>query len=137
MMHGSMRNPLLLGSDEASVGRRVAPRMALSLPGKLIAVHANHTCIVTSLSRTGVLMAIRDPLDIGEQGYLRCGPIDHFVSVVRKENGINALQFDIPVSDSFVFAIRQFQEQFAALELDELASTARDWAQGSADQSSW
>ena len=133
-MHGNIGNSPPLTEEELQTGRRTAPRMALSLPGKLIAVHANHSCIVTSLSRTGVLMAIKDPLNVGEQGYLRCGPIDHFVTVARRENGLNALEFDIPVSDAFVFAIRQYQEQFANQELEELAMTARDWALGEQDK---
>ena len=110
--------------------RRAAPRMALSLPGKLIAVHGNHTCIVTSLSQTGVLLAVSEPLEVGAQGYLRCGPIDHFVTIARKENGLNAAQFDVPVSNSFVFSIRHYQEQFAVQARNEMAATAREWVAG-------
>lgn len=132
-MHGNIGHSPLLTEEELQVGRRAAPRLVLSLPGKLIAVHSNHSCIVTSLSRTGVLIAIEAPLNVGEEGYLRCGPIDHFVAVTRCENGLNALEFEIPVNDAFVYAIRQYQEQFANQELEELAMTARDWALGQQD----
>ncbi len=115
---------------EIEKGRRAAPRMDLSLPGKFLAVHANHSCIITSLSRTGLMMAIEEPLEIGDQGYLRCGPIDHFMIVTRKEAGRNALEFDIPVSDHFVFGIRQFQEQLEEQEQAELAEMVYAWTQG-------
>lgn len=108
--------------------KRAAPRLPLSLPGKFISTLGNHSCIVTNLSRTGVLIAIREPLRIGHDGFLRCGPIDHFVTVKRKGSGLNAVTFEIPVSDLFVAQIRKYQESFAHRELDELHAQAREWA---------
>ena len=92
----------------------------------------NQHCILTNLSRTGALIAIEEPLRIGSEGYLRCGPIDHFMIVTRKEKGRNALHFDIPVNDAFVFGIRHFQQALAAREQEELLETVRSWASGEA-----
>ena len=110
--------------------RRAAPRMDLSLPGQFMSTQANHQCIVTNLSRTGLLMAIKEPIPIGADGYLRCGPIDHFMPVTRKDRGYSALEFEIPVTDLFVFGMRRFQEQFNDFERSELQKTAQIWAAG-------
>lgn len=112
-------------------GRRAAPRLRLSLPGVFLSTQANHRCIITNLSRTGALMVLEDSLQIGKDGFLRCGPIDHFVTVTRKEKGLNAVEFEIPVSDVFVMQVRKFQESFDAREQDDLLATAREWAHGS------
>lgn len=111
-------------------GRRAAPRLRLSLPGKFIAVRSNLSCIVTNMSQTGVLMAVCETLEVGEAGYLRCGPIDHFVTVMRKEHGLNGLEFDNPVSHEFVLQVRAFQESFAENDKADLMRNARVWAQG-------
>lgn len=121
--------------EQSEQTKRAAPRAQLSYPGKFLAVHANHPCILTSLSRTGVLIVIEEPLEIGESGFLRSGPIDHFMTVVRKEKGMNALKFDIPVSDTFVFGMRKLQEQLAEDEEADLLATARSWSEGEASSS--
>jgi len=112
---------------EFNPAKRAAPRLPLSLPGKFLSTQGNHRCIVTNLSRTGVLIAIKDPLRVGNDGFLRCGPIDHFVTVQRQGSGLNAMTFEIPVGDLFVAEIRRYQESFEARELHELQEQARDW----------
>lgn len=107
--------------------KRAAPRLPLSLPGKFISTMGNLSCIVTNLSRTGVLIAIREPLRAESEGYLRCGPIDHFVIVKRAGAGLNALVFEIPVSDVFVAKVRQYQSHFAEQELEEMRAIAQSW----------
>ena len=87
-------------------------------------------CIVTNLSQTGVLIAAKEQLEVGENGYLRCGPIDHFVTVVRKQDGLNALEFDVPLKHDTVLQMRQFQETLIEREKAELMETARSWSQG-------
>jgi hypothetical protein len=111
-------------------GRRAAPRLRLSLPATFMSTKGNHGCIITNLSRTGVLIAIRHPLEIGKDGFLRSGPIDHFVTVTRKEYGLNALEFEAPVSHDFVMQVRHFQENLAAREREELMASARRWTLG-------
>ena len=110
--------------------------MALSLPGKFLGVHGNINCILTDLSRTGVRLALAEPLNVGDDGYLRAGPIDHFMTVTRKGKGMNALAFEIPVDDIFVFGIRRYQEQLADLEAAELSEQVRNWTTGE-DKGRW
>jgi hypothetical protein len=107
--------------------KRAAPRLPLSLPGSFISTVGNPSVILTNLSRTGVLIAIREPLKVGSAGFLRCGPIDHFVIVQREGLGLNAAVFEIPVSDAFVAQVRDYQKNFATTELLELRATAQEW----------
>lgn len=107
--------------------KRAAPRLPLSLPGTFISTLGNPSVIVTNLSRTGVLIAIREPLKVGSEGFLRCGPIDHFVIVKRQGIGLNAAVFEIPVPDAFVAQVRDYQKNFATKELLELRETAQEW----------
>ena len=115
-------------ADNPDAANRVAPRLALGLPGVFVTTLGNYPCIITNLSRTGVLIATDKPLAIGKDGFLRCGPIDHFVTVVRKEKGLNALEFEIPVNDLFVRDMRHYLEGFPEVEVNELWDTARRWA---------
>ncbi|MHA7819652.1 MAG: PilZ domain-containing protein [Erythrobacter sp.] len=123
-----MRTKVALSANQT--GRRAAPRLRLSLPGTFLAVRGNLRCIVTNMSQTGVLMVVDETLGVGETGYLRCGPIDHFVTVMRKEYGLNGLEFDRPVSHEFVLEMRAFQESFAERDRADLMRSARAWAQG-------
>ena len=115
-------------ADDTEGPLRVAPRLALGLPGVFLTTLGNYPCILTNISRTGALIATDKPLGIGKDGFLRCGPIDHFVTVVRKEKGLNALEFEIPVTDLFVRDMRHYQESFPEIEVNELWETARRWA---------
>lgn len=109
---------------------RAAPRMVLSLPGEFIAVQCTQKCIITDFSRTGARIALAEPLKAGSQGYLRCGPLDHFMVVRRMGKGDNALEFIDPITDRFVFDIRKLQEQFAEHEQADLLDTVARWASG-------
>ena len=112
------------------VGRRSAPRLRLSLPAQLIAVEKVHTCILLNLSRTGAQVAILDAMREGEGAMLRCGAINNFAIVTRSEFGLNALQFDEPLTDAIVLEIRRYHENFEEREKRALIETARKWVTG-------
>lgn len=115
------------------VGRRAAPRLRLSLPGQLIAVEKVHTCILLNLSRTGAQVAILESMRVGEGAILRCGIIDHFAIVTRSEFGLNALEFDEPLTDHIVLEIRRYHENFEEREKRALIERARRWVTGESD----
>jgi hypothetical protein len=119
--------------DVSKVGRRSAPRLRLSLPGQLVAVERVHRCILLNLSRTGAQVAILEALREGEGAILRCGVIDHFAVVTRSEFGLNALQFDEPLTDAQVIDIRHYHENFEERERRALIETARKWVNGESD----
>lgn len=116
--------------QQAEDKRRAAPRMDLSLPGKFIAVHGTYECILTNLSRTGVLIAVNERMHVGSEGFLRCGPIDHFMIVKRQNKGLVGMSFEIPVPDEFVEGIVYYQNALAEIEQEKLAATARGWIEG-------
>lgn len=115
------------------VGRRSAPRLRLSLPGQMIAVDRVHTCILTSLSRTGAQVAILDALREGEGAILRCVVINQFAIVARSEFGRNALIFDEPLTDAQVLEVRRHYETFEERDWRALIETARKWVTGDSD----
>jgi hypothetical protein len=112
------------------VGRRSAPRLRLSLPARLIAVEKVHTCILLNLSRTGAQVAILDSIREGEGAILRCGAINNFAIVTRSEFGLNAMQFDEPLTNEIVLEIRRYHENFEEREKRALIETARKWVNG-------
>lgn len=120
-------------ATSSNVGRRSAPRLRLSLPGQLIAVERVHRCILLNLSRSGAQVAILDALRVGEGAMLRCGVIDDFAIVTRSEFGLNALQFEEPLTDSQVLEIRHLHENFEERERRALIETARKWVNGDTD----
>lgn len=120
----------------ATIGRRAAPRLRISLPAQLIAVEKAHTCILLNLSRTGAQVAILDAMREGEGAILRCGIINHFAIVTRSEFGLNALVFDEPLTDAIVLETRRYHENFEERERRALIETARKWATGETDERS-
>ncbi|MXP39858.1 hypothetical protein GRI59_14710 [Erythromicrobium ramosum] len=115
------------------VGRRLAPRLRLSLPAQLIAVERSHACILLNLSRTGAQVAILDAMREGEGAILRCGVIDHFGIISRSEFGINAIAFDEPLTDKIVLETRRYHENFEDRERRALVEMARKWVTGDTD----
>lgn len=115
------------------IGRRTAPRLRLSLPAQLIAVERAHTCILLNLSRTGAQVAILDAMREGEGAVLRCGIINHFAIVTRSEFGLNALEFDVPLTDAIVLETRRHYENFEEREKRALIETARKWVTGDSE----
>ena len=117
----------------SKIGRRAAPRLRLSLPGQLVAVERVHRCILLNLSRTGAQVAILDALREGEGAILKCGAIDHFAVVTRSEFGLNALEFEEPLTDAQVIEIRHYHENFEERERRALVETTRKWVNGDID----
>ncbi len=78
-------------------------------------------------------MAILDALREGEGAILKCGVIDHFAVVTRSEFGLNALEFEEPLTDAQVIEIRHYHENFEERERRALVETARKWVNGDID----
>ena len=119
-----------MASQIVQTGRRAAPRLRLSLPGRFIALYGHLPCIITNLSQTGAMIAVNDPLKVGDGGYLRCDPIDHFVMVVRSGDGRNAIEFDTPLEPELVLEVRSLQETLAEREKEDLLQKVHSWTRG-------
>jgi len=58
------------------------------------------------------------------------GAINHFSLVTRSEFGLNAIEFDEPISAAVVLEIRCYYENFEERERRALIETARKWVTG-------
>lgn len=115
---------------QPKIGRRGAPRLRLSIPARLVSLYKRHRCVILDLSRTGARVALSAPLQPGDGAFLQCGELDHFGAVQRREAGTNGLEFDVPLRDEEVLAIRRYAEQLEESERREWREAARRWVQG-------
>ncbi|MEO0871401.1 MAG: PilZ domain-containing protein [Pseudomonadota bacterium] len=114
----------------ANVGRRAAPRLRLSIPARLVTVSETRRCVLLDVSRCGAQISLAKPLSEGEAGFLHFANTEVFVSVIRKATGLNGVEFDVPLSDEDVLAIRRYAEDYEADERRALRSEARAWVAG-------
>ncbi|MEM6474928.1 MAG: PilZ domain-containing protein [Pseudomonadota bacterium] len=127
-MHGSpptQSKPLL-----GKIGRRSAARLRLSVPAKFISLYEARNCTLLDVSRTGARIELDHPLVLNDAGFLRCAGVEVFACVLREKSGVNGLEFDLPLSDNQVLAIRSFSENLERDERSSVWSEARAWATG-------
>ena len=94
------------------VGRREAARLRLSIPARLVTLYDTRRCILVNLSRTGAQVGLQSPLKHSEGVFLQVAGIDQFGSIVRRivrqNGGINGLEFESPLTDDQVIALRRY-----------------------------
>lgn len=135
-MHTSLAsNETFLSDDPQQViGRRDAPRLRLSIPARLIGIYASHRCILVDLSRSGAQIGLQTPLKTGEGAFLQLAGIDQFGTIVRCSNGpfggANGLEFEVPLNDDDVLAMRQYAETFRDEEYRALRTEVQEWVSG-------
>lgn len=113
-----------------NVGRRRAPRLRLSIPGRFVTISGTRSCVVLDVSRGGAQIGLAKPLAAGEAGFLRVAGFELFGCVVRQGTGFNGLEFDLEIGHHDVMEIRRFAEAYDAGERDELRDAARAWVDG-------
>ena len=113
-----------------NVGRRSAPRLRLSIPARLVTVSETRRCVLLDVSRSGAQISLAKPLSVGEGGFLRFANSEVFVSVIREGTGLIGVEFDVPLSDEDVLAIRRYAEDYEADERNALRNEARAWVTG-------
>lgn len=111
-------------------GRRGAARLRLSVPARLVSLYDTRRCVLLDLSRSGARVAMERPLPMGDGAFLQVNTIDHFAGVVRRDEGLNGLEFETPLAQDQVLAMRQFAEGFAEAEKRELRESVRAWVTG-------
>ena len=116
------------------VGRRSAARLRLALPAHVITTSKRRRCILIDLSRTGAQIGLEDPLSEGTDIFLQVSDIDQFGTIVRRvvgENGgFNGIQFEEPLSDNRILAMRHFADSFEIEAKRALRREASAWVSG-------
>jgi len=113
-----------------NVGRRSAPRLRLSIPARLMTITEIRKTILLDISRSGAQISLERPMQVGEAGFLTFAQLEVFACVVRKGVGVNGLEFDVPLIDADVLAVRHFAEAYDAKERQSLKEEAREWVMG-------
>ena len=113
-----------------NVGRRVAPRLRLSIPARLVTTTGIRSCILIDISRSGAQISLAKPLPEGEAGLLRFAHFEVFACIIRTGPGLNGVEFDYALSNEDVLATRQFAEDYDAGNRAELMAEARAWVTG-------
>ncbi len=116
------------------VGRREAARLRLSIPARLVTLYDTRRCILVDLSRTGAQVGLQSPLRQDEGIFLQVAGIDQFGSIVRRivrqNGGINGVEFETPLTDEQVIALRRYSESLVAEERQALRDEVRAWVSG-------
>ena len=113
-----------------NVGRRSAPRLRLSIPARLITVTESRRCILLDLSRTGAQIGLERPMSLGEAGFLQFADFEVFATVIRNGAGLNGVEFDVPMQDEEVIAVRHYADAFEGEARRALREEARKWVDG-------
>ena len=112
------------------IGRRNAARLRLSVPAKFTTLYEARDCTLLDVSRTGARVVLDQPLVLDDAGLLRCSGVEVFAFVTREQSGVNGLEFDLPLTDAQVLAIRSFSEDFESDPQRSVWSEARAWVTG-------
>lgn len=135
MQFDRVPGPIMIDNDpEQIVGRRLAPRLRLSIPARLLTLDGASRCILVNLSRTGAHIGLKRPLTKGARAILQVDGIDSFGVVTRcdigRNGGSNGFEFEDPLSDEDVVAMRQYAEGLERYERARLLREAEAWVAG-------
>lgn len=136
IMHASFANndEWLFCDPAVTVGRRSAPRLRLSVPARLVTLCDTRRCILIDLSRSGAQIGLEKPLRESEGVFLQLAGIDQFGTIVRSftgsKGGVNGIEFEYPLTDEQVLAMRQYAECFEGEAQRALRNEACAWVTG-------
>ncbi|MEM1410005.1 MAG: PilZ domain-containing protein [Pseudomonadota bacterium] len=125
--------PFVASTDEnppTKVGRRAAARLRLSIPARLVTVVGTRKCVLIDVSRCGAQIALEHPLDSGDGGILSFAGFEVFGCVIRRDKGVNGLEFDPHLTEDDVLCVRRFAEKLDRDERGCLLENARAWTGG-------
>lgn len=100
------------------------------LPGKLTLLDGEFDCAIEDVSRTGARVIADASLRIGQQGILRCHPLDALFSVVWTDGKSAGLQFDDEATLGTIRALRWDNDRHRQRYDAELRQMVHNWAAG-------
>ena len=119
----------------ADPGRRGNLRAPLGIPGKLVLLEGNRSCLVENISREGACFLTRGALAKGAHGVLQRDGLDHFFEVEWENGGRYGVRFDTVVPKDVILRLRHLAEKCPD-GVDEAAwEFGREWVEGSAGHS--
>jgi len=113
-------------------GRRAAERQTVSMPASMFSLEHSRVVIVEDISTTGAKLTGDDLPRLGEDVWIKAGPVDAFGTVVWADEFVCGVTFEQPLSaveDDFIRA------EARMMSLTNLTSAERaalaDWRNGS------
>jgi hypothetical protein len=112
-------------------GRRSAERQTISMPASMFSLEHSRVVTVEDISTSGARLIGEDLPRLGEDVWIKAGPVDAFGTVVRSEEGECGVTFEQPLSAQEEEFIRA---EARMMSLTKLTATERealaDWRNG-------
>ena len=113
-------------------GRRAAERQTVSMPASMFSLEHSRVVIVEDISTTGAKLTGDELPKLGEDVWIKAGPVDAFGTVVWADEFVCGVTFEQPLSaseDDFIRAEARMMSltKLTAAEREALA----DWRSGS------
>lgn len=109
---------------------RSAERLSVLLPGKLTIFDGHYDCAIEDVSQTGARLIADVPLKIGQQGIMKCHPLDELFRVVWTDGKTAGIRFDTKVALGLVRTLRWHNDRYRKRHDAELSEIVQDWAAG-------
>ena len=112
-------------------GRRTAVRQTVSMPASMFSLEHSRVVIVEDISTTGAKLTGADLPKLGEDVWIKAGPVDAFGTVVWADDYMCGVTFEQPLNaaeDDFI------QAEGRMMSLTKLTAAERaalaDWRNG-------
>lgn len=113
-------------------GRRSAERQTVSMPASMFSLEHSRVITVEDISTSGARLVGEDLPRLGEDVWIKAGPVDAFGTVVRSQDGECGVTFEQPLNAQEEDFIRA---EARMMSLTKLTATERgalaDWRNGS------
>jgi hypothetical protein len=116
----------------ATEGRRSNARARLNIPARVVLLDGYCGCTVENLSRKGARIVCEWELRRGDQGILQRDGLDQFFTVQWVRDGACGLNFEDPVPDESIVALRQVADNFEHHTTERMRDLGREWVEGRA-----
>ncbi|MCB2083965.1 MAG: PilZ domain-containing protein [Sphingomonadaceae bacterium] len=111
----------------ATLGRRSAERFKVLVPARLVLLAGEFECALEDISTSGARIITDVPLRTGNQGILRCSPLDVLFLVCWTEGKSAGLQFDEEASLGTIRQLRWNNDCYRGHHDEELRRMLQGW----------
>lgn len=126
-----MTVPLSFPGQTRAAGRRQAPRVRLSLPGRVMLVTGYEPCRLEDLSQTGACLTLGSMApQVGDSVLVEVCGVEAFGTVVWRNGHEFGMVFETPLTRDAVVHLRNRHDHFEELESERRRRQARDFVQG-------